>query len=78
MAITKKAQSAIYHLNVAKRDADNVESHIMQAKVALRKDDEASRDAIANVQRMYNLFTEAVTKAAETITTYNPATKEDE
>jgi len=77
MAVTIKAKSAIHHLEVAKSGLEKAKLHLLQAKVALRKDDTESRIYVDGVMKLLDTWEEAVSEAAEIIGENNPSQEKE-
>lgn len=77
MSITKKAESAQYHVAAIIRDQEKQELHLLQARAQLRKDDNESRLAIEGLQNALEGIKQLV-KSANTIIAANNPAKETE
>lgn len=77
MTVTAKAKSAIFHVNASIAGVDKIRLHLMQARVALRKDDDQSKKSLDSVEYALGEFVQRCADAAQTIEDYNPSKTED-
>lgn len=78
MAVTTKANSAIYHLKTALSGMEKASVHLIQAKTALPKKDVVSRDAVNFVSEVFKSFESNVQRAIDIIEANNPSESKEE
>lgn len=77
MGVTAKAKSAIFHVNASIAGVDKIRLHLMQARVALRKDDDQSKQQLDFVEQALGEFVLSCANAAQVIEDGNPSKTED-